>query len=141
MTSRQIRPEDLGRQGSLFELEAEIMEIVWSAGWPRISVADVHARLRSRRGLAYTTVMTTLSRLHDKGVLERERDGRRYLYVPRVDRETFLRSTAREVMARLVEASEHGAQMVLGEAVALADEAALDRLEAFVRERRRALQG
>lgn len=36
-------------------------------------------------GLAYTTVMTTLGRLHDKGVVERERRGRAYAYRPTVD--------------------------------------------------------
>src|SRR5262245_41232988 len=45
------------------------------------SVADVQTRLsRSGRELAYTTVMTVLSRLHEKGVLTRKREGKRYLY-------------------------------------------------------------
>ncbi|MEZ4443006.1 MAG: BlaI/MecI/CopY family transcriptional regulator [Polyangiaceae bacterium] len=45
------------------------------------SVADVRSGL-ARRGhpLAYTTVLTVLSRLHDKGVVRRERQGRRMLY-------------------------------------------------------------
>jgi predicted transcriptional regulator len=45
------------------------------------SVADIQARLeRSGTHLAYTTVMTVLSRLHEKGAITRKRDGKRYLY-------------------------------------------------------------
>ena len=44
------------------------------------SVADLRARLGSK--LAYTTVMTVLSRLHEKGLVVRVKDGNRYLYSP-----------------------------------------------------------
>ena len=47
------------------------------------SVADVRARLgASDAKLAYTTVMTVLGRLHQKGLALRTRDGQRYLYSP-----------------------------------------------------------
>ncbi len=47
------------------------------------SVQDVQAALADADGgheLAYTTVMTVLVRLHEKGLVAREREGRRYLY-------------------------------------------------------------
>jgi len=44
------------------------------------SVADLRARLGNE--LAYTTVMTVLSRLHDKGLVVRVKDGQRFLYSP-----------------------------------------------------------
>jgi predicted transcriptional regulator len=45
------------------------------------SVTDVQARLAAQGyEAAYTTVMTVLGRLHDKGLALREKDGRRYLY-------------------------------------------------------------
>ena len=45
------------------------------------SVTDIQERLRQLgEEPAYTTVMTVLSRLHDKGVLSRKRDGKRFLY-------------------------------------------------------------
>jgi predicted transcriptional regulator len=47
------------------------------------SVSDVREGLVSQgTDLAYTTVMTVLSRLHAKGLLARKRDGKRYLYAP-----------------------------------------------------------
>lgn len=62
-------------------LEAEVMEIMWAQGAP-LSVREVMVRLnKSRRDdLAYTTVMTVLSRLAEKEILERRRDGRGFVY-------------------------------------------------------------
>jgi|SRR5437868_7102607 predicted transcriptional regulator len=64
-------------------LEAEVMDLVWALAGP-VSVGDIAARLNERRSepLAYTTVMTVMSRLADKQVLERRRKGRGYLYEP-----------------------------------------------------------
>jgi predicted transcriptional regulator len=46
-----------------------------------LSVADVQARLAlSGHEAAYTTVMTVLGRLHDKGLVRRQREGKRYVY-------------------------------------------------------------
>jgi predicted transcriptional regulator len=66
-------------------LEAEIMNVLWSAGEP-MSVRDVLARLNESRDepLAYTTAMTVLARLAEKDILARVRDGRGYLYEPAV---------------------------------------------------------
>lgn len=73
-------------QEVLGPLEREVMEIVWDAGGP-MSVREVLGRLNDQRDddLAYTTVMTTLARLADKGLLRREKDGRSYLYEPTGD--------------------------------------------------------
>jgi predicted transcriptional regulator len=64
-------------------LEAEVMDVVWAATGP-VSVRDVAERLNDGRSepLAYTTVMTVMSRLAQKHVLERRREGRGYLYEP-----------------------------------------------------------
>ena len=52
------------------------------AGRAEASVADVVDALRrsQRRRYAYTTIMTVMGRLHEKGVLERQRRGRQYIY-------------------------------------------------------------
>jgi predicted transcriptional regulator len=66
-------------------LEAEVMDVLWSADEP-MSVRDVLAQLNRSRSepLAYTTAMTVLARLADKEILARVRDGRGYLYAPAV---------------------------------------------------------
>ncbi|WP_055548627.1 BlaI/MecI/CopY family transcriptional regulator [Streptomyces sp. NBRC 110028] len=61
------------------ELEAAVMAALWASDMP-LTPAQVQAELAS--GLARTTVTTILSRLHEKGTLERERQGRGYAYRP-----------------------------------------------------------
>jgi predicted transcriptional regulator len=71
-----------GRQREVLgPLEAEVMEVVWASDGP-MSVRAMLARLNRgrRRELAYTTVMTVMSRLVEKEVLSRRRDGRGYVY-------------------------------------------------------------
>jgi predicted transcriptional regulator len=66
-------------------LEAEAMAVPSQADGP-VSVRGVVGRLNTRRSapLAYTTVMTVLSRLAGKGILVREQQGRGFVYTPAV---------------------------------------------------------
>jgi predicted transcriptional regulator len=75
-----MKPRD-DRTSPLGPLEAEVMEIMWSAAEP-MTVRAVADRVNEGREqpLAYTTVMTVMSRLADKDVLGRRRDGRGYVY-------------------------------------------------------------
>ncbi len=135
MKGLRIRPEHDGLRSSLFDLEAEIMEIVWELD-DEFAVADVHRALQARRDIAYTTVMTTVSRLYDKELLTRHRDGRRYLYRAAMTRAGFIEAMTREVLASLPPVGRDTAVALLVERVAEADAAELDRLEALIRERR-----
>jgi len=54
-------------------LETEIMQTIWQD--ERSTVKKVHRKLSQQRDIAYTTVMTTMSRLAEKGVLNRHREG------------------------------------------------------------------
>jgi predicted transcriptional regulator len=62
-------------------LESEVMDVVWGAGRP-VAVREVIEDLNGSRSepLAYTTVMTVMSRLADKNVLNRRKAGRGYVY-------------------------------------------------------------
>jgi predicted transcriptional regulator len=62
-------------------LESEVMDAVWRAGSP-VSVREVIDELNGRRSepLAYTTVMTVMSRLAEKDALSRRKAGRGYVY-------------------------------------------------------------
>jgi predicted transcriptional regulator len=64
------------------ELEAAVLRVLQGAGAP-LSPGEVRERIGGP--LAYTTVVTILSRLHAKGVLERHKAGRAYLYSPVAD--------------------------------------------------------
>ena len=81
-------------------LETEIMEVVWELG--EVTVRDVHQRLQSRREIAYTTVMTTLGRLTDKGLLRREDGQPAHHYTPLVSRDQYASSTVKSVVDWLI---------------------------------------
>lgn len=80
-------------------LEAEVVEALWAFDGPA-TVREVLERLNAgrRSKLAYTTVMTVMSRLADKGVLARESKGRGYVYeaVARDAAEIAVRNVVRD---------------------------------------------
>lgn len=123
---------------ALGKLERAVMEEVWSRG--RVSAGEVYRAFGEKT--AYTTVMTTLDRLYKKGLLERRRVGRPFLYAARVTREEFERGVAEDVIADLLERGEGGAEPLLAcivEAVSESDRELLDKLYRLVQEKRREL--
>ncbi len=119
---------------ALGELEERLMTIVWEQS--PMSVRDVCTRVK-RSQLAYTTVMTTLDRLHKKGLLARTKQGNAFFYEPAIDRAEYQR---RVVEAALAPMFEHGAAPVLAafvDVAAGADEDNLARLEALIAEHKR----
>jgi predicted transcriptional regulator len=137
MTFR-VRSGKKGLELRLHELEAAIMDVVWSRRLTTFAVSDVLGILEREREIAYTTVMTTVGRLHDKGLLDRAKDGRRYLYSPRLGREEFLEATAREVLEGAVGGGR--AMAMLAEKVSGASALELDQLEMLIRHRRGELE-
>lgn len=105
MESRQIQihynPMRQGLGQVLGPLESEIMWLVWQQG--QATVKQIHRVLSRRREIAYTTVMTTMSRLADKGILKRARRGMAYIYRPTMTRTEFDRWVLRSVLAGLLE--------------------------------------
>lgn len=140
MKGIRIRPEETGLRASLFDFEAEIMELVWGDAMKDFSVHDLHEILQQRRDVAYTTVMTTLNRLCEKEILERVKDGRRFLYRPRLSRAEFIRQMTRNVMNSLPPLGQSEAVSMLVERVSSSDEAALDALEALIKKQRERLK-
>ncbi len=70
------------------ELEAVIMDRIWNRDpQASTSVREVFDELAAERGIAYTTVMSTMDNLHGKGWLQRERNGKAYRYWPTLTRE------------------------------------------------------
>lgn len=81
----------------LGELEAKVMDVLWSATEP-LRVRTVLERLGSARPLAYTTVMTVLDNLHGKGYLRRDLVGRAYEYTAVESREEVGARLLRDVL-------------------------------------------
>ena len=84
-------------------LEQEVLGCLAAAARP-LTVAEVHAELGGE--LAYTTVLTALSRLHAKGALTREPAGRGYAYAAPPDPAAMGASVTARRMARLLESGD-----------------------------------
>ena len=123
---------------ALGALETEVMEAIWRRG-AELRVRDVHARLEAR--LAYTTVMTTMDRLYKKGLLERRKAGRAFLYSARVTRRQLAFHAGAGLIRDLIESEGEPALSFLVDAVTDRDRELLDRLERLVREKKRQAKG
>jgi predicted transcriptional regulator len=76
-------------------LESEVLAALWAADRP-MTPGDVQRELGGE--LAYTTVMTALTRLHEKGAVERRRAGRAYAYTPVLDQAGMAAARMRGVL-------------------------------------------
>ncbi len=89
----------------LGELETEVMEVMWKLD--AASVREVLAVLEKTKKVAYTTVMTVMARLYEKGILRRRLDdGGAYIYEPVQDREAFLAASSKKLIKNIL--SEFG---------------------------------
>ena len=121
----------------LGSLEREVLEVVW--GSAALSVREVYERIDRR--LAYTTIMTTLDRLHRKGVLARTQQGRAFVYSTRITREQIALNGLQRALARVTDSFRNEARPVMAcllDAVTEHDLLSLDDLEKMIRERRAA---
>lgn len=131
-TSAVTHPHVLG------PLETNIMGILWEHG--ESNVRDVIHRMEKR--LAYTTVMTTLDRLFKKGLLQRRKLHRAFLYSPRFSQKNWQARVAGDLVADLLAESESSREILLSclvDAVGEHDETLLDELENKIQMRRQEL--
>ena len=99
----------MAKNASLGDLEQANMDVLWSADAVLgLTVREVLDGLTGR-DLAYTTVMTVLSRLEAKGVTTRERDGRAWRYRPAASRESLTAEAMRSPLHDLSGAERQAA--------------------------------
>ena len=116
----------------LGKLETAVMEVLWSTSGP-LTVREVLDALPAHRNLAYTTVMTVLSNLHRKGMVDREPDGRAFRYRPAMSRHETAAATLREVL----DASGDVRSVLLHFAETASDEESSALRDALARRRRK----
>jgi predicted transcriptional regulator len=85
---------------SLGPLEQRVMNYIWK--YKLETVREVYDRLKGERPAAYTTIMTIMSRLVDKGQLERVKKGKTYYYKPQNTKRQTVRSLVRHSFQSLV---------------------------------------
>lgn len=79
--------------------ELEILQILWDRGRPA-TVREVLEILNEKKRRAYTSVMSLLSVMTDKGLLERRPQGRAFLYTPAQPREETLSGMVGDLLDR-----------------------------------------
>ena len=129
-----FRSKSSGLASHFGALELRVLDAVWRHG-REVAVRDIQPDFP---GSAYTTLMTTMDRLHRKGVLERRKVGRAFAYRA-VSSRTELESG---LVTRALQSVLQGdsAQPILSffvEEVSRQDDRLLDELERLVREKRR----
>jgi BlaI family transcriptional regulator, penicillinase repressor len=88
------------RAGVLGPQELQIMKVVWEHG--RVTVRDVYQALLERRQVAYTTVMTMMNILEQKGFLKKSAGAdRAYLYEPAKSRKSVMQAMVNEFVERV----------------------------------------
>ena len=86
------------------ELELKILKILWEES--PLPVREVRARLADQgRELAHTSVITTLNTMCDKRQLSRKKDGKAFLFSPRVKEDTVSQTMLGDLVERLFDGS------------------------------------
>jgi predicted transcriptional regulator len=96
-----FRPGKKGFEKIFGELEAQVMEVVWDRG--DVSVRDVFEELNADRPLAYTTILSTMRNLEQKGFLQRSQQGTSHIYSPKYSKAELGRLAVNEVVNGLMD--------------------------------------
>jgi BlaI family transcriptional regulator, penicillinase repressor len=129
----------LNLSARLGPLEVQLLRWLWERGNGTVrevlEAGDVEG--------AYTTLMTTLDRLHKKGLLNREAEGRAFRYSPVQTEDQFNGEIVRSAIRHMLGATESSSVQLsfLVEAISQHDRNLLDELEREIERKRRELDG
>ncbi len=114
------------RSKTLTEAELRIMRILWARGESLVS--DLVSAMPESEPLAYTSVLTTVRILEQKGYVGHRQEGRAFLYSPTVAENDAIQSEVRHVLQRFFDNSREGLMLsLLGDGEMTPD--GLDRLK------------
>ena len=130
---QRMRRDPVARE--LGQGQADVMNVFWrrTSG---LSVPELHAEINKGRArkkeqeLAYTTVLTFVQRLHSRGLLEREPEGRGFRYWSTMSRDELLASWSDELIDRLLADYGEVAMARLGDRLESLDSARKQKLRA-----------
>ena len=113
----------------LGDLELQVMEHLWSSG--QADVRSTHEALGGQHSRKLNTVQSTLDRLFRKGLLDRKKISRAFVYSAKVDRESLLLGSMQSIADTLGEV-DRGALLASFLELHGEDDAELDRLQALI---------
>ncbi len=112
------------------ELQLEVMRALWRLDRP-VGVEEVRSELPARQQGAYTTIQTILTRLAERGLVGRKREGKTISYRAKVSEADYYSRSLRETLAL---ASDDARRAALAQLVGDLDPGELDEIEALARE-------
>jgi BlaI family transcriptional regulator, penicillinase repressor len=118
----------------LTDQELEIMKIIWTRG--TVTVRDVYEELLTRRKIAYTTVMTMMGILEQKGHLKKSADERAYVYTPAQPQREVVGNMVHDFLKRVFNGSAKPLLVHLVEDKKLSSEE-LDEIRKLLKDKRR----
>lgn len=99
------RPDAKDLGAILGPLEADVLSSLYEIGKP-VRVREIYEKMKEKRKIAYTTVMTIMNTLYEKGILDRKviegRGGLLYVYWAKMSRSEIERSAVKYIMDSLV---------------------------------------
>lgn len=128
MPTRQAPLPPLG------DLELALLELLWRAG--ACDVTQAHAAIGKRRGITPNTIGSALERLYKKRLIARHKVSHAYRYEPVVGRDEFAARRLVTAAGGMKALAASGMLAAFVDLVADVDDAALDRLEALIAEKR-----
>ena len=128
----------LGEGRPLGPLEAQLLQVLWQRGDATVRELVDDGAIEG----AYTTVMTTLDRLHKKGLLNRVRDGRAFRYRPRQTEQEYKRKAFAEDLEKFLDSARDAAAPIsfLVDTVTERDAELLNELGRVIDRKRRELK-
>jgi len=121
-----------GLEKVLGSLESDVMEVVWLKN-TEVSVRDILETLVGTREIAYTTVMTVMGRLAEKGLLTRRKEGNAFLFSPVITREDFTAQLVDNVVDDLLSDFSEAAMASFISRVGKKDLEAIEKLEKMLK--------
>lgn len=138
----QYNVEGKKLEAFLGPLEASIIQTIWCSKKRPITVREVLEVLKKKKAIAYTTVMNTMDRLYEKGLLDRKiekgKGGVFYVYWPKLEEKKFTEAAVSDVLTSLLENFGDLVTTCLIEKAASKEEleALKDRLEKTMKEKK-----
>ena len=90
----------MNKKKGLGPLEHKVMDIVWKQ--KKSTVYSVVQELEKEKSLAYTTIMTVMTRLAQKDILSREKKGKTYFYKPKQSKEKFVHLLVHNTISKMI---------------------------------------
>lgn len=132
-----FKPGKEGIQQVLGELESEIMDTLWKSKHS-VTGRQIYENLKQKKRIAYTTVLTVIDRLVNKGLINRDKNSENtYIYFPAITKEEFKEEVSKRIVKGLMEFAGRGAVTAFVSALESTDKETITELEKLLRERQR----